>query len=574
MRLLVVRGLIAAIVVISFFPTVAWPKASPTNAESTPTPSPTPFYWSGRIRSYFFTRQNASNNPGVQYRGAGKCNNIGGSSTCVNQATLAQSIDLHADYRFTGGWNVGTTYFYADPFSGPCATAATHAKGLPCVSQAPPNLNPDDTVPGFIVNTFYEAYVAYAARSFSAKIGDQLFASPWAGPLDTRLKPAAFQGVDFKDVTPGGVTYEVADMVQWENRTSSTFQSNTLITSFPSGGGGLAPNILQPGCYGRSCTGFTSPGFLYAHLGDDAPGAKCTANANDAANAIDEANPGNNPVRGDDSKLDYKADAYYWGVSQIVDMFWGSGCYEWKRQRLMPYVAVQGGWESSSGSQLAGKIRSSLAGLQVGAHAKYVKLAASFDAVPWHYDALVGRLPGAATCSKQTSQVNAGSGSFPYFLPINAAQCLESRDSTTIAYGGWASPYTDGYATNPLFTTQISQGMPDRRAPGTSWGLSATYESRNHRVVFGASDAWYDYGNRIAPETTHEWDLDGTYYFGAHCDDIRYRGFKFRYRYAERTLSNTFCGASQTNCSATAGTIILGGLPLFKYNRAMLEYDF
>lgn len=52
--------------------------------------------------------------------------------------------------------------------------------------------------------------------------------------------------------------------------------------------------------------------------------------------------------------------------------------------------------------------------------------------------------------------------------------------------------------------------------------------------------------------------LDGRYHFSP-VGQGRYRGFVVRYRYAQRTQSNT-----QT----------LGGLPLFKYNRAQLEYDF
>jgi hypothetical protein len=49
-----------------------------------------------------------------------------------------------------------------------------------------------------------------------------------------------------------------------------------------------------------------------------------------------------------------------------------------------------------------------------------------------------------------------------------------------------------------------------------------------------------------------------------------------RYRYIERTLSNTFCGAAATNCvpGTPIGSSLFGGLPLFKYNRFMLEYDF
>ena len=55
-----------------------------------------------------------------------------------------------------------------------------------------------------------------------------------------------------------------------------------------------------------------------------------------------------------------------------------------------------------------------------------------------------------------------------------------------------------------------------------------------------------------------------------------YHGLSLRYRYIVRTLSNTFCGAAATDCpsGSTIGASEFGGLPLFKYNRAQLEYDF
>ena len=123
-------------------------------------------------------------------------------------------------------------------------------------------------------------------------------------------------------------------------------------------------------------------------------------------------------------------------------------------------------------------------------------------------------------------------------------------------YGGWASPYTDSYATDVLFTTSISQGMADRRSPGQAVKVQATFYTFNKRIRFIASRAYYDYGNAaggVAP--TQESDLDGTYYFNP-VGKGAYRGLSFRYRYAERT-QNFFT----TN-------------PDFKYNRAQLEYAF
>ena len=65
-----------------------------------------------------------------------------------------------------GGLFIGGSYLYANPLDGPCSVAyPEHIKGQPCVSQVPPNTNPDDTLPGFSLDTFYEAYLGYRDKS-------------------------------------------------------------------------------------------------------------------------------------------------------------------------------------------------------------------------------------------------------------------------------------------------------------------------------------------------------------------------------------------------------------------------
>jgi hypothetical protein len=117
--------------------------------------------------------------------------------------------------------------------------------------------------------------------------------------------------------------------------------------------------------------------------------------------------------------------------------------------------------------------------------------------------------------------------------------------------------------------------MVSRHAPGTSWKAALTFTSTNQRWVGIATDAWYNYGNALAPQRTKIWTLDGRYYFSP-VGKGPYKGLMLRYRYIERTLSNTFCGAAATNCvpGTPIGSSLFGGLPLFKYNRFMLEYDF
>jgi hypothetical protein len=502
-----------------------------------PPPTPNPVTLGGYLRSYYFTRQNASNNPGAQFNFTPGAKY---SSTGVNQASWNTAIALHGDYNFPGsGWHVGGTYFYANPIDGPCVVPANHTKGAVCVSQVPPNTNPDDTLPGFTMSTFYEAYVKYKAHGWNGTLGNQVFNSPWANPSDSRLKPVAFQGGDLGYTTPGGWTFEAADMLTFEGRTASDFSRQTLLTGYPAGSPGLPANINVPGGLG-----ITTNGFALGRLG--------------------YANPAG-----------FSANAYFYGVSDIVNIWWFDGKYTFGSHGLSPYIALQGGTETNSGQSYIGKIDSQNIGVQLGANlTRNLVLAAGYDSIPWHTDTI--HLPTNVTCNNANSQISTKGATLAYLLPVNAAQCFTNPNGTTqIYYGGWASPYTDSYATDPFFTTQISQGMADRRAPGTSWKVGLTFTSTNKRWVFIASDASYNYGNALASENTNEWNLDGQYHFSA-VGKGPYRGLLLRYRYAQRTLSNTFCGAADTTCpgGSSIGSADLGGLPLFKYNRAQLEYDF
>jgi hypothetical protein len=518
LTLTIARAVIIAAVFTFASSAVATARATPapgTAASASPTPNP--LTYKGFFRSYYFTRQNATGNAGTQKQ--------------VNQATWNSAIDLHADYNFAGGgWYVGGSYFYANPLDGPCAVANAHAKGQPCVSQKSPNTNPDDSLPGFALSTFPEAYLGFKGYDVAGKIGDQLFTSPWAASYDgARLKPAAYQGADVAYAFGDGWTAEAADMIQFENRTSATFNSNTLLTSFPAGAGGMAANIYVPGG-----SGLRTGGFFYGKLGYAPKGSN------------------------------YAVNGYYYGVSSLLDIWWFDGKYTLDADRRKPFVALQGGFESNAGASDLGKIASSDIGIQMGASVmKNVVLTLGFDAIPWRNDSI--DLPPGVTCNNGTYQISTKGTTLAYFLPGNggssgqAGVCFTNANGkTSIYYGGWASPYTDSYAADPFFTTQFSQGMADRRAPGTSWKAAATFTSNNKRFVFIASDGWYNYGNALIAQNSNEWNLDGQYRFSP-MTTARYKGLLLRYRYAQRSQSSTS---------------LLGGLPLFKYNRAQLQYDF
>jgi hypothetical protein len=524
-------------------PTEAPPPPPPVPEETLappppPPPAPNPLTLGGYFRSYYFTRQNASNNPGTQFNYSPGAKYV---SNGVNQASWGNALALHADYNFPdSGWIVGGTYLYANSPSGQCVVPANNLKGAPCQSQTPPNTNQDETLPPFALATFDEAYLKYKKYGWDGTLGNQLFNSPWANPSDSRLKPASFEGGDLGYTTPGGFTIEGADMLAYENRTSSTFSRNTLLTSFPSGNNGMPSNIIVPGG-----NGITTDGFTYGKLG---------------------YNPG--PVG-------FSADANFYNVSDLVNMWWFDGKYAFSNSGWAPYLALQGGTEQNSGQSYLGKVDSQVFGAQLGFNVTHnLQFTAGYDDIPWKNASV--NLPTGVTCSNSNYQISA-KANFAYFLPLNAAQCFTNPNGMTqIEYGGWASPYTDNYDSDPLFTTSTTQGMVDRRAGGTSEKVGLQYTSTNRKWIFIATDAWYDYGNSLAPENTNIWTLDGRYRFSHVPVTGRYHGLMLRYRYIQRSLSNTYCGAAATDCApgSTIGSTYFGGLPLFKYNRAQLEYDF
>jgi hypothetical protein len=529
-------------------------------AQATPAPkaSAKPLTIGGFARSYYFTRQNASQNPGVQYVLQGDPAKY--NSNAVNQATWNTAVALHFDYRFPGmgGFYVGASYLYANPAGGACVVAANHTAGgaaasgvVPaCNKQLPPALDPDDTLPGFALSTLYEAYVAFKNDSLYAKVGDQIFTSPWANAADTRLKPAAYQGGDIAYVVNKHWNVEAADMTEYENRTSSTFNDSTLLTSYSAGAPGLPSNLANPKCFNTGCVGFNTNGFFYGKAG--------YANAPSGLSA----------------------NGYFYGISNLNNIWWFDGTYQLPGISWKPYVSLQGGTNNNAGSSYLGKIDSQAFGIKIGAYAaRNLQVSLGMDTIPWKTDTIT--LPSGVSCSSSgatpTYQIKNKPGtSLQYFLASNNAQCSNNSNGTTnIYYGGWASPYTDSYTSDPFYTTSISQGMVERRSGGTSFKATAIYTSTNKRLVFLASDAWYNYGNAGAPNYTNEWDLDGTYHFNYWSGSGPYKGFQLRDRYMNRTDANTYYTQGTTSaCTAPDPCSQLGGIPLFKYNRIMLEYDF
>ncbi len=486
-------------------------------AQVSPAPSttPNPFSYKGYLRGYYFTRQNAS-----------------GYKSGVNQASLSAALDLHGDYKFqNSGFSVGATYLYSNPLNN-CADPASHFSP-PCGKVKAPALNPDDTLPGFSLSTLYEAYVQYQSHTTAVKVGDQVINTPWANASDSRLKPEAFQGADLSYKFNHDWTGELSYYNAFENRVSSQFFRSTLLTYNPADAPGQSSLVNVSGSNGQSMT--TNNGFFYGRLG--------------------YAN-GSNVV----------ANAHYYAFSDIANLLWLDGKYTLKGN-LKPYVAAQFGNEMNAGSSLVGKISAQVFGIAGGLSVTpNVTVTLGYNDIP-SKSATVA-LPTGLSCQSTAGKINTlptNVGAADYYLANGGPNCVAQPsvggvNYATVYYGGIASPYTDSYATDPLFTSSISQGMVDRRTFGQAGKLAVGFVSDNKRFVATIARALYAYGNNaIGVEPTQETNIDAMYYFSAVPKAGAYKGFLIRHRYAERTIANT---------------ALYGGLPLFKYNRTQFEYDF
>ena len=496
--------------------------AAPARAQSSPPPSPTPspapppqpppaaaapLSFRGFFRAYDFTRQNASTGIG----GAGQ----------VNQQSIELGLGLHADYRFANTpFSVGASYLKAVPTDG-CGSPASHLSP-PCGKLKAPALNPDDSLPGFDLDALYEAYVQYKDPRLYAKLGDQVFNSLWTSSSDTRIKPTAFQGADVVYAASPLWSVELADMDRFQGRVNSTFEDNTLLTSFPAGTAGTPANTFVPG--GNS---IPTAGLQYARIGYAG-------------------------TQGLVSSL------HLYRFDDIANLVWLEAKYTALGQKTKPFVAFHGGYEHQTGAAVVGKIDSTPVGLQVGASVtRNVAITFSYERIPARSDTI--QLPAGDACNaKEQLAVKKGT-SFPYLLPVNAPQCIANSDgTTTIQYGGFASPYTDGYGTDPLWLTSLTQSPIDRHAPFSGPKIQATWTSNDKRLIVYVTQSYLDYGNLFRSEQLSEVNADAQY-FASPLRAGPYKGLLLRYRYGSRQVTNV---------------TTYGGLPLFRYNRAQLEYDF
>lgn len=530
-------GLAAALMVLAattfaLAETTATPAPkSVAQASPAPTASPNPLSYHGYVRAYDFTRQNA-------YSGYGVPNGPGGKA---NQSSENNAISISAAYKFLGsGFSAGGSYLYANPFnscSNP-ATASSAAPG-PCgTASHPPALNPDTTLPQFEMSTLYEAYVKYSGDGLNFQGGDLAYGTPWMPISDSRLKPVSYQGADLSYKLNSNWTIEAADWWQWECRTCSNFDQGTLLTALAPGGytysGATAYSSLY---FDPTETTYKTSGAFYGRLGYTGP-----------------------------KTLPLTANLYYYDFQNIANAWWLDAKLPLGTSKLKPFIALQTGSENAPSGDILGKIDSTIFGMQVGFNPmSNVLLTGSFDSIPWRTDTIT--LPAGITCNANTHQLattKAYNHNMPYFLPTGgSAQCSPTATAgvADVYYGGWASPYTDSYVTDPTYVASGTTGLIDRRGGGSAVKVQATFISDNRQFWAQVGQTWYDFANAGYATSTNATDFDTQYFFMKVPKTGLYKGLSLRVRLFSRSATNF----------PPPGNAIAG---LFKYSRFQAEYDF
>ncbi|HEV7180437.1 MAG TPA: OprD family outer membrane porin [Candidatus Baltobacteraceae bacterium] len=368
-------------------------------------------------------------------------------------------------------------------------------------------------MPAFPLNTLAEAYIEYKSRTLRGMIGDQNFDSPWAGASDSRIKAAYYQGISVDYEPSKAWRVQLDRMTQWENRTSSSFNKSDLIVPLAANG-----SIKSP-----------TSGFLLF-------GASYT--------------PGKH--------LDAVADFYQF--YDIATLLWVQA--EWNVENASGQksgIGLQFGSERAAGAALVGNVSSDVAGAELrGAIGSGTVITLDYDHIPPRTATI--SLPSGVTCTNHVISGPGPTGGTGYWLPTSGTpNCTPTGSSAAIIYyGGMASPYSDTYSTSPLYVTNMSQDMVQRRSPGDSFKLAATFFALRKQLTVELAQIWNDYTNGAGAEVTSGTSVDAEYRF-SRTDQSPYHGFSLRNRWLSRVQTNTE---------------FFGGKPLTAINRTQLEFDF
>jgi hypothetical protein len=447
---------------------------------------------SGVLRAYDFDRLNTP-----EYNGKG-------AASGPNRAAFNFGGDLRADYKIGDTpFSVGGAFWGAYPFglnggSIGCNVGGTLVVNEPQAVCAKNNAGIDNSLPGYSLETF-EYYVKYTEPSAAITIGNQLLNKAWMPASDSRIKPALYQGGDGTINLSRTLSLGLTRITRFEDRTESTFDQCTLLTCT------MTPAGVGSGGEFKSTTPITT--------------------------GADRVNLNFKPT----SHTTVATEQYFFQNIANLTYVEAKSFYV-PQSSANPFFGFQFVNENQTGTAILGKVENQTIGAQLGTNvAKNVVFTLGADYAPWNYDNVYASSASAAEA--KYFQPGGGTNTVVEANDTNgtATNAVElSPGLYRVAYGGIASPYSDSYTSDPLYTTSISQGMVDRRSAGTTLKGTLAYTGMRKRLLFLASEGIYDYDTSFARNRTYEFDADLTFNFSA-ARPGAYHGFSIRERFADRT---------------------------------------
>ncbi|MEY2341709.1 OprD family outer membrane porin [Acidithiobacillus sp. IBUN Pt1247-S3] len=313
-------------------------------------------------------------------------------------------------------------------------------------------VNPDVTLMGTAnsINALGQAYLQYSMPDIVLiRAGNQIVNTPFVNSSDSRMIPATFQGI-FAEVSPycHWNIYGMR-MFRWKSRTSGDYYRDNLYyqTSFdgdPIYGG----DAVLPKTETNAANGVLAFGTSYKDHGID-------------------------------------AQAWYYNFYSFAQMAYGDASYTYNTGTgIDPFIGVQAlrEWESNSLLNNATKSvdgTNGSIGRGVNSTSWGVKLGADYDLG----NAIFGK--GAITAAYNEILNHVGA----------------------IGNGAIVSPYTAGYATDPLYTTSMIRGLVEM-GPGHGWKIGVAQHLLGNQFLFQAAYAQYHlqqagYANDIYGDLTY-----------------------------------------------------------------------
>lgn len=313
-------------------------------------------------------------------------------------------------------------------------------------------VNPDVTLMGTqdSINALGQAYLQYEIPQIALiRAGNQIVHTPWVNGSDSRVIPATYQGV-FAQVSPycGWNIYGMR-FFRWKSRTSGDYYRDNLYYN----------------------TGFDGDP-IYGGIGK-----------------LPESDPASNGVLAFGTsykRYGINAQAWYYNFYHFAQTVYGDAQYTLKTgSGFDPFLGAQVNrqWEGNS-----------LLNASLGS------------------GAIVGGIPEGNGVNSTAWGVIGG-------IDYNGGSSLLGKGQLAASYndilyhqgavGGGAivSPYTAGYATDPLYTTSMIRGLVEM-GPGNGWKVKWTQHFLSNQFLFMAAYAQYHlhtagYANDIYGDLTY-----------------------------------------------------------------------